>query len=644
MTTQLLALETWQEANQRYLVGSIDRVRRALERHVGVQVDRAAADHMPAQQPAIEPGPAVERLNALFGLSPFERDVLLLCAGVELDSSFAALCGSAATFGLALAALPEAHWSALTPAAPLRYWRLIEVGAGPALTTSPLRIDERILHYLTGVDYLDERLAGIVDGLHGPGPELCSSQQAVADRFEALWRQCTTAAVLPGIQLVGADAAGQRDVARVACGSLRLSLHRLVADAIPTSGSELEVLLRLWQREFALAGCALLLDCTELDESDAQRVSSVRRLVESLRGPLIVAARQPLTCVPKPLVTLEVERPALAEQAVLWRRQLGVHASVDEIDAVVAQFSLSAPTIGSLALQVSSAAGHDSGARLWDLCRLQTRPRLESLARRIDPRAAWDDLVLPHAPLRLLREAALHVRQRSTVYERWGFARRSARGLGISLLASGPSGTGKTMAAEVLANELRLDLYHIDLSQVVSKYIGETERNLARLFDAAEGGGAILLFDEADALFGKRSEVKDSHDRYANIEISYLLQRMEAYRGLAILTTNMKDALDPAFLRRIRFVVQFPFPDEVHRARIWRGVFPSATPTEGLDYERLARLNLSGGNIRNVAMNAAFLAAEERAPVSMRHLAAAARSELTKIDKPINEAELATWP
>src|SRR5204862_5706096 len=182
----------------------------------------------------------------------------------------------------------------------------------------------------------------------------------------------------------------------------------------------------------------------------------------------------------------------------------------------------------------------------------------------------WDDLVLPKAETDLLRQISAQVGQRNKVYQEWGFDRKMNRGFGISALFAGDSGTGKTMAAEVIANELRLNLYRIDLSQVVNKYIGETEKNLRRLFDAAEEGGAILLFDEADALFGKRSEVKDSHDRYANIEVSYLLQRMEAYRGLAVLTTNLKNSLDTAFLRRLRFVVTFPFPDPAQRAAIWR--------------------------------------------------------------------------
>jgi SpoVK/Ycf46/Vps4 family AAA+-type ATPase len=273
------------------------------------------------------------------------------------------------------------------------------------------------------------------------------------------------------------------------------------------------------------------------------------------------------------------------------------------------------------------------------LCRLRLRARLEGLAQRVISGAGWDQLVLPHEQIELLHGIAAQLRQRVTVYERWGFGARSPRGLGITALFFGPSGTGKTLAAEVLANELRLDLYRIDLSRVVSKYIGETEANLRRVFDAAEESGAILLFDEADALFGRRSEVKDSHDRYANIEVSYLLQRMEAYRGLAVLTTNMKSALDPAFLRRIRFIVEFPFPDAGERAAIWRRVLPPATPIDGLDWDRLAALRIAGGNIRNIALNAAFLAADSGQPVRMPHLLAAARSEYIKLERPLTAAE-----
>jgi SpoVK/Ycf46/Vps4 family AAA+-type ATPase len=235
------------------------------------------------------------------------------------------------------------------------------------------------------------------------------------------------------------------------------------------------------------------------------------------------------------------------------------------------------------------------------------------------------------------------VRHRARVYEEWGFAARTARGLGITALFEGPSGTGKTMAAEVLAHALDLDLYRIDLSGVVSKYIGETEKNLAQLFAAAEGSGAILFFDEADALFGKRSEVRDSHDRYANIEVSYLLQRMESYRGLAILTSNLKSALDGAFLRRLRFIVHFPFPDAASRAQIWQRIFPGDTPTRALQPERLAQLNVSGGHIRNIALCAAFSAAERGEPVTMQHVLHGTRLEYAKLEKPLADAEIRGW-
>jgi SpoVK/Ycf46/Vps4 family AAA+-type ATPase len=324
---------------------------------------------------------------------------------------------------------------------------------------------------------------------------------------------------------------------------------------------------------------------------------------------------------------------------------------------LVSQFRISVPGVRAAVAEALAEEGMEEAGeattnaaedgrlarRLWENCRSQTRPRIAELAQRIEANNTWSDLVLPEAQLETLRQVVAHVRHRAQVYESWGFSSKGSRGLGISALFTGTSGTGKTMAAEVLANDLRLDLYRIDLSSVVSKYIGETEKNLRRVFDAAEEGGAILLFDEADALFGKRSEVKDSHDRYANIEVSYLLQRMEAYRGLAILTTNMKNAVDSAFLRRIRFVVPFPFPDAKQRAEIWRRVFPASTPTHGLDYARLSRLNVTGGNIRNIALNGAFLAADAREPVGMKHLLLAAQCEYNKLEKPLTEAEVGGW-
>jgi SpoVK/Ycf46/Vps4 family AAA+-type ATPase len=318
-----------------------------------------------------------------------------------------------------------------------------------------------------------------------------------------------------------------------------------------------------------------------------------------------------------------------------------------QLEALISHFDFSTETIQAASVQAYESIAREgdksTATVLWDACRIQGRARLNDLAQSIRPVAAWQDLVLPEHQLRILHEIAAQVRHRAKVYETWGFSSKGARGLGISALFTGASGTGKTMAAEVLANELRLDLYRIDLSQVVSKYIGETEKNLRQVFDAAEESGSVLLFDEADALFGKRSDVKDSHDRYANIEVSYLLQRMEAYRGLAILTTNLQTALDKAFLRRLRFIVQFPFPDAVQRTEIWQRIFPAATPTDGLDVGKLSRLNVAGGNIRNIAVNAAFLAADENRAVTMSHLLRAARREYEKLEKPLTDAECGGW-
>jgi SpoVK/Ycf46/Vps4 family AAA+-type ATPase len=247
--------------------------------------------------------------------------------------------------------------------------------------------------------------------------------------------------------------------------------------------------------------------------------------------------------------------------------------------------------------------------------------------------------VLPDGHLGLLREIVRHVRHRTQVYERWGFGERTARGLGVTALFAGESGTGKTLAAEVLAAELGLDLYRIDLAATVSKYIGETEKNLSRLFDAAEASGAVLLFDEADALFGKRGEVKDGHDRYANLEVAYLLQRMESYRGLAILTTNLRSNVDRAFLRRLRFVVQFPFPDAEQRAEIWRRTIPADAPLDGVEPEQVARLNVSGGSIRSIALSAAFAAAEDGTPITRAHVLHAAQVDYAKAERALTDSE-----
>nr|WP_276524107.1 MULTISPECIES: ATP-binding protein [Ensifer] len=269
---------------------------------------------------------------------------------------------------------------------------------------------------------------------------------------------------------------------------------------------------------------------------------------------------------------------------------------------------------------------------------------MDDLAHRVASPATWDDLILAPRQKDVLESIIAQVRNRTQVYEEWGFGvRLQHKGLGVSALFSGPSGAGKSMAGEVIGNALDLDVYRVDLSAMVSKWVGETEKNLRRVFDAAEDGGVILQFDEADALFGRRSEVKDSHDRHANIEVSYLLQRLEAYRGLCILTTNMRDNIDDAFLRRLRFIVDFRFPNLAERRAIWMRIFPDAQPREQLDYDKLAQLNLAGGSIRNIALGAAFLAADRGCAVSMAEILQAAQLEYDKVGRQMTDAERAGW-
>lgn len=387
--------------------------------------------------------------------------------------------------------------------------------------------------------------------------------------------------------------------------------------------------------------------------------------LNAIHTPLIISTPERLPSAQRPFISFDIPSLTHLEQLHLWQTHLGETANQlnGEVESLVAQFNLTHTDIQAACISLHSdiaqlqtqpkpkrrkktTTDNQSSpltTHLWDICRLQSRPRLEDLAQRLEPSATWDDFVLPEPQLKLLKDMVTQVRQRVKVYTEWGFGHKSNRGLGISALFAGQSGTGKTMAAEVLANELRLDLYRIDLSAVISKYIGETEKNLRRIFDAAETGGAILLFDEADAIFGKRTQVKDSHDRHANVEVSYLLQRMEAYQGLAILTTNLKESLDQAFLRRIRFIVKFPYPDAASRAKIWERIFPKETPTRKLDFRKLGKLQATGGNIRSIAMNAAFFAAEEGKPVTMQHLLDATKQECAKLERGITSPEISGW-
>lgn len=653
----------WDEANECYLLTALAIVRGAIEKFAQKTQPSDFREQEQIRQQASETAmagisapSALEQISELFGLTSFERDILLMCACMEFYGDFAAICALAQgdpqrvypTLSLALAALPNPHWDAIAPDAKLRHWRLIELGEGRALTLSPLRIDERILHYLIGRQYIDERLAGIVEPLSATA-ELVPSQQQLAQRIAAIWIHPSLAEKLPILQLNGVEPSSKRAIAAKVCKMLGMTLHIMAVQVLPSAPAEMETLLRLWERESILSSSALLLDCDNIDITDLARTNAIERFIERVSGFVLITSRERIPIQQRPIVSFDINKPTSEEQVILWQSSLAdLEPQLNgQVKKLVTQFNLSPNTIRAACAealgQLTRGKEQDVGQILWDACRMQARPHLDELAQRIPPAATWEDLVLPPAQAEMLQEIAAHLRQRATVYQTWGFAAKNTRGLGISALFAGGSGTGKTLAAEVLANELHLDLYRIDLSSVVSKYIGETEKNLRRVFDAAEEGGVILLFDEADALFGKRSEVKDSHDRHANIEVSYLLQRMESYPGLAIMTTNLKSSIDTAFQRRIRFAVQFPFPDATQRAEIWRRVYPENTPTHDLDAKKLAQLSVSGGNIRNIALNAAFLAADADEPVQMKHLLRAARTEYAKLEKSLTEAEIGGW-
>jgi hypothetical protein len=614
----------------------------------------AESEPSPAAMPeagTTEPTPALVLLAQRLGLTKFERDTLLLCAAMELDTCTASLCarvqGDPArpypTFALALALFDNPAWDVLSPERPLRYWRLIEInqpGAQP-LVTSAIKADERIVNYLKGLNYLDDRLAPLMAPVAANDDALPPSQQRIDDLIVQKLRRPRDGACLPVFQLLGADGQSKLSIARHACESLGLTLYRVAADAVPAQSGDHETFVRLWQRESALLPVALYIDAAQVEHTGSPYAGPIQRLVSRSGGMMFLDTREPWPDLGRDALALDVMKPTPAEQQEAWAEALG-ESGQGHAPRLAGHFNFNVATIKQIASAASSVGKDNSqalAATLWTDCLRRARPALDQLAQAIEPKASWDNLELPASEKNLLRHIADQVEHRAAVYDGWGFRERMNRGLGISVLFAGESGTGKTMAAEVIANELELLLYRIDLSAVVNKYIGETEKNLRKLFDAAEDGGAILFFDEADALFGKRSEVKDSHDRYANIEINYLLQRMEVYRGLAILATNIKSALDTTFVRRLRFIVNFPFPGPVERMAIWQKVFPRQTPTKGLDFQRLARLNLTGGSIHNIALNAAFLAARSGTEVTMPLILEAARIEFRKLEKPINEAD-----
>jgi len=620
-----------------------------------------------------------DRLSELFGLSEIEGQILLICLAPELDLKYERLYAflqddvtkKRPTLDLVmrllcptLQARLEAR-RAFDPGAPLLAWELITLHDDPgtrrpSLPARYLKMDDRIARYLLGSDQIDSRLLDLVDPqnskLSAAMPEEIQKRlDQWASGWDRIWKEHA-----PVILFHGRYGSGQHFAAGYLASALGKPCLMLSMSSLFASGLHADQAVHLAEREAMLTGGLTCWDqvdeLVQLDgesELSREREAFVRTLAKGRTVVILLAnkAWEPARDLNgRPYLRLEFPLASYSARKAAWSTELnGTNPfSDEELNALAGRFRL---TPGQIQDAVGRAvtlmwardplSGKLQASDIDAASRNQSQHRLGLLARKLDPRYTWNDIVLPRQQLATLRLICTTVRQRPTVYDDWGFDRKLSLGKGMIALFSGLSGTGKTMAAEIIANELGLDLYKINLSAVVSKYIGETEKNLERIFSEAQDTDAILFFDEADALFGKRSEVKDAHDRYANIETAYLLQRTEEYNGLVILASNIKKNMDEAFVRRIHFMVDFPFPEEPERLEIWRRTFPAQAPrAEDIDLPFLARkLKITGGNIRNIILIAAFLAAEEHTSISMRHLVRGASYEFQKIGKMIVEGD-----
>lgn len=619
------------------------------------------------------------RLGQLFGLSPWELQAIVICLAPELrrryDRLYAYLQDDITrkrpSVDLVLDLLCDGEverWQAqrlLTEDSALIRAGLLETLDDPYSPSGStglarfLRLDPRIRGFLLGDNWVDPRLRdrARVEPVPGEATQRYLDPaviRAVADLITGHLSSQKDRRRPLVVRLSGPPGSGKRELAVRACGQLPVpvlsaDLTGLTGPAGLAGAPAAAQLVRLAFRDGLLLQSALYLCHAELLAGPDGR--DLRAALDSAiadLGWLVFLSGDSAAIAETELggalvASVELPAPGVQVRKAAWqqhlaRRDLG---SQEWAEPLAARFQLTPGRIRAAAdMADADRMMRPGGARLTleDLmaaCRRQSRHRLGELAVKIEQARGWDELVLPDATLGQLRELCDQILFQHQVHDTWGFRRALGQGGGVTALFSGPPGTGKTMAAEVIAGDAGLDLYAVDLSATVSKYIGETEKNLAKIFGEAQASNAILLFDEADALFGKRTQVTDAHDRYANIEISYLLQRLDAYTGTVILATNMRQNLDEAFTRRLRFLIDFTFPDEAHRLRIWRALVPAQAPlSPDVDFAELAReFPLAGGNIKNVMLNAAFLAAADGGTICPRHLLHGTRREFDKVGK-----------
>jgi hypothetical protein len=602
-------------------------------------------------------------LAARLGLSSFERGALLVCLGPELDRRYDRLYAylqdditrQRPSVDLVVGLFGpdrEARWhalSAFSAHAPLRRSGAVQVvvdhgsPSGSTALGQLLRLAPRFVAHLLGDDRLDEALCGLARRVV-PRPGLATADpDPDGDRAHRLAviadRHAARAAGPLVVHVHGPRGGGQVELAHAVAARRKSQLIELDVAAVPEGRLD-DALAAVVGEAWLVDASALLVGADRLlDGAEGTPTAldlALRRRDDLIPGLVVVTAERPWPRS-RPLAAgvleeVEVPRPAFAARQAAWTAVAPADAEPDLLRELAHRFRLTIGQIDEVTAAVRRAADRPQRVDWFRACRRASAGNLGGLARRVSAAHQWDDLVVDEHRRDQLRALRDQIRLRDRVLDDWGLGRRSATGRGLSALFAGPPGTGKTMAAGVVARDLGLDLYRVDLSQVVSKYIGETEKNLSRIFSEAEASDAVLLFDEADALFGKRTEVSDAHDRWANIEVSYLLQRMEDHDGITVLATNLHHNMDAAFLRRLRFVVEFRFPEPALRRRIWQAHLSTDAPlADDIDLALLAdRLALSGASIRNVVLAASFLAAAEDAPVGMAHLLRAARREFDK--------------
>lgn len=666
---------------------SQSEVEQLLARAPGVPILRTHPELEETLPEAVLEGSRLSWLMQTFSLTPFEKNVIRLTLAPELDLRYERIYAylqddvtrRRPSVDLALNLLspnPDAKLANrvhFAPEAVLIRHNLIHLITDPQQMHPPLlshylKLDDQIIRLLLEHQNLDARLAPFCEMVK---PSVTMDELPLSGEMKkalpALVLEARQSRLPLRLYFQGPRGIGKRRTAEALAGEAGMSLLAVDLARALAADPDFDRQLKLLFREAWLQDAILYLDGLEALLSEERTIPYKRllgRLAEDA-GITILTGAQPWVPAghrPIGMIGVPFALPQFTERRACWQANLtaaGIMLEPDDLDGLADRFRLTPLQIAEAvatahhraSLQTTGESPEEALSQssmkpaiddLFAAARTQSGHDLKALARQIEPKYVWADIVLPEDTLAQLREVCQRVAHQQRVLGEWGFGQKISLGKGVNALFAGPSGTGKTMAAEIIANELRLDVYKIDLSAVVSKYIGETEKNLERIFTTAENANAILFFDEADALFGKRSEVRDSHDRYANVEISYLLQKMEEYEGIAILATNLRQNLDESFVRRLTFTVHFPAPDEASRRRIWAKIWPAQTPRDAdLDLDFLARqFKLSGGNIKNVALAAAFLAAEDDSAVTMAHLVRATRREYQKLGKPLTEAEL----